>query len=93
MLLSLASIQIEDCFCKDISLRATSVTFAPNKANSIADALPNPCVLPQTMAFLFLNLNSFAFPLVTVYDAEISIRRFLLQMQMYSWLFLQNKNG
>src|SRR2546430_2145071 len=32
--------------------RASKVTVAPSEANSIAVALPMPCVLPQTRAFL-----------------------------------------
>ena len=41
-----------------VSLRASRVILHPNLANSIADASPIPCVLPQTIAFLCFNENS-----------------------------------
>mgnify|MGYP003328861511 CR=1 FL=1 len=36
----------------------TNVTFAPDNANCLATAFPNPLLLPPTSAFLFLSFTS-----------------------------------
>src|SRR5258706_8252329 len=68
---------MKSCFCLSLvgnsrkvdfnlfSSRARRVTVAPSCASSIADALPMPCVLPQTSARLPIKLRSIRYCLIT----------------------------